>query len=718
MSMFGEFSMRKKRKVIPEFIDEAPYREALLSYGSSGPAYVDFHPWWLEGDFWSPVWTCNFGDNFRTRFDWNVRLTTGSSLLDRNKASHSLRLFLAVQSHHSVTTGYREAPSTAYQKISQAVKLIDYFLLNYPHEELLEYGFSAMNGGDLSTLLIRLGSASDTETSIYDWLGTLTRFIDYLIAERITSVEVEYFTKRYPLISVVGVPDQDRLLESFSDEWVVKARIALMHAGYYKTPHVAGGTIQYEPDNMALAQVFYSGTLRGISLKTRIPELCFGDADIYLRELPSVYVRHGWSNETISDRHLRTLARRLSALSLLAPIGAAPAPSALEALQNENVYKQLSLAKAGRFRSVPTHGLLLALNRSLTFFIEHSDHLLDSFVALSRSARTENLTLKRFEEKNGLLSVLMPKTIEMGIQVSSLHRVYVKSELNGRLRVLFRDEYYSLLRSNHGLLEMVRVLYGSIALALGLLSARRRSELCGLVANSCIDELGTSLVYDAAKTGLSGNRERLSRPIPPIIVRMIRRLCKFQQDLIDAEIISQHTYLLALPGYNGGLTLNGGQAETAIDSFLDYIEMPSDDAGRRYYVRYHQCRRFLPQLFMDSGMEGGIETIQWFLNHTDPEQVWAYILEVSPGDAINQAAAQTATAQLRAGNVAFDELAEYLYECFKVRDFWALTDEELSDYILILEERKDIRIEMEFIDMPDGRRHRMLVKIIRSKQIG
>lgn len=700
--------------------NDIAYAEELLAFAKRPMPLANTSPsaWWLKSDFWAPEWKCEFGDGIKLTISWDIRLSDGTSLLEKNSLSEAMRNWLVIQSSHRVTRGFQEKPGTISGKIGTALRLLDYFLLHHPHDELRDSGFAAMSTGEFAGILIRLGSSESVESSIYGWTERASTFLNNLIDDFVDESDVEKFRKKGHRIAVVDTPAEDRFLVGFDEDRIVAARIAMMRAGYYKRPRRVGGETLYEPNNSAITRAIYSSTFNGLTHKSKIPELFYGELQPYERELPSAYTRYGDENEIITKSTLVSYSRRLKTLIHITPIDFRPAKESLGGLNVEPALKALSLSPKGRFRSVPTTHLMLALKKAITFYLQNQNHLFESYLSLARAAKAEGISMAEYFVRRDADEHIHPRTLRLGVKVFSLKRPHGEAGGDLKRRLLHKSTNFTLLRKSHGLLEALRVLYGAIGLTLALLGARRRSEVCRLPADDFLDETETNLKFYGAKTGQGPRREQMARPIPPIVVRMLKRLRKFQDDMLDAGLIPQKGALFALPDYGGKFTVDGESVELAIDMFMDFIEMPCDADGFRYYVRFHQGRRFLPQLFMDSGTNTNIGVLQWMLGHTDPGQIWNYLLTVCAGDAINQAAAQTATAQLRAGNEAFDDLSVLLHERYGVGDFWAMTEEELADYILQLEEAGEVRVEMEFFDEPGGHRHRMLMKVIKRGKYG
>ncbi|MFP4896323.1 hypothetical protein [Paraburkholderia sp. EG304] len=674
---------------------------------------------WRTGELWDPVWYCSFGNRNSFEIDWRISLDNGVSLCERTVFSEQLRTWVCAQTHPSVTGLPFLNPVVASQAISEALRLADYFILYHPADELAQYGFASLSEGELFELLALLASNSETRYSIYRWPERLLEFVNDLVEQTLTDADIRKHKKEFPEISFVGTAPEDWLLPFESDEQVVHARIALLKNDFYKRASLPK-SYQYSPHYLNISGKIYANTLRGKTKRViHAPELAWGKDAIVKRERSSVFVRQDNEGAPLSERTLLGYCYRLKTLSSLPHIDgkpSAPSPAVLSTLNSKNIRNLILTTPAGRFKSIPTAHIYTAVRSAITFFLEHADHLLESYISISLalliSGNRPSILARNFD----ITQFLERKTVDCGITSYSISRRYGKDELAEPHRGYIKSkEYFARLRKNEGLVDCIRVLYGAIAVTLGALVARRRSENTRLHADEYLDETETFLITHAAKTGYGIHRQKLAIPVPLIVARMLNRLEKFQRDLIKQRLLDEPTELLSFPSlFQPGALVSSSNIEAAIDCFLDYIEMSCDEEGRRYYLRFHPLRRFFPQTFMESGLPNAREILSEFLGHTNPEEVWTYLLEVCPGDAIERAAAQTATAQLRDGNEAYAELAALVRATFGVGDFWALSDEQMNGYVLRLLRTGEASVTMEYLHTSDGVRHRMLMKVKES----
>lgn len=702
--------MTNKADALERHLNVEANRLLLLEHISSRSMQVGIQPWWLESDFWERDWHCDFGGGYKTDISWDIRLDSGISLENESPVSATLRHWVGIQGTPTTHLGHRPAPGTAYCDVLTTTRLIDYFFLHHDHGELHSHLFHALTANDFTRTIVRLASFNNSDLSIYDWPEKLKLYLLEKIEHFPTETDIEEWESSYPGISQIDTPEEDFLLNVDPDT-ILKMRISLLSDDLCIVTNKHSG-LRVSPNVATLTDILYRNTLGGKHRIAPPPELCWGNAETLLRERRSVLTRLGDTNERLCEKTLRKYVTTLKTMRFLPP-SERPPKSSLAALSNESVIKAMNAVPPGQFISIPTPHLLYALKRALELFINHADHILDSFVRVATEFTIIGAHASRVLNSRNFPTLIRSESVVFGIKRYSLMQGDESVERSLRKFVrLKKATFYSRLRENRGLLESARLVYGCIAFTLGALATRRRGEVVDLIVDKCLDETETSLIIELRKVGLEGHRRKVARPILPIVVKMIKRLQKFQADLLAAGCIDRLHTLLSFPTYKAGvLTSDGSRVETCMDLFMDYIEMPCD-GERRYYVRFHPLRRFLPQIFMESGNPHSVEILSWFLGHTDPEQIWAYIREICPRNDIYQSAAQTVSKQLREQNPAYDDLAKLVRARYGVRDFWAVSEETLNGYIYKLQQDGSAEVDFEYFVSPIGKHHRMLVKVL------
>lgn len=204
----------------------------------------------------------------------------------------------------------------------------------------------------------------------------------------------------------------------------------------------------------------------------------------------------------------------------------------------------------------------------------------------------------------------------MSPKLKSIGVSYLKSPNN---KLYDGKERFDLLRSNIYFYDLLKVYYGAVQVFIGAIMARRQSEICSLIVGECIDEDTNSLIFKQSKStkGMFGTRNSLYLPIDPLGIEMIKNLERL-------HINRKGDLLFSIPTIKNMFSFNSTVSNTTysenIDFFIDYINPDLID-GKRYYIRQHQLRRFFAMSFFWGSGFGSLDTLRWFLGHTDVQHL-------------------------------------------------------------------------------------------------
>ena len=366
----------------------------------------------------------------------------------------------------------------------------------------------------------------------------------------------------------------------------------------------------------------------------------------------------------------------------------------------------------GHFRSLPPEIVFLALRRAIELVLEVGDALVDSYIAVARAAHLAGMTIRALDNKSGITHLLEPAAKAWGVECWSptLRTGAYAKRKNGSEKT-----YHELVRSNIGLYEALRVLYGACQVVIGTVSARRDGELLDLVVGSVLDSSERFLLVDLRKSGWLGIREEAALPLPPIAVRCVKLLERLHRGLLQVKVLDASANLLAFPKKNGapGLVrcLVTNTCES-LDYFCDWAELPLDESAKRYYLRQHQLRRFFAMLFFWGHGFGGLDTLRDFLGHSNAKHVYAYITETLPGAVLSSVKAQFVAHQIIHSEVDAP-LSALLKEAFGTSDFHLVATEDLEAYLSNLIVHGQLSVEPVFIDQ--GKSYKVLVKVMGDK---
>lgn len=680
--------------------DETSELERLLEpfvQSPMGRRYRTAH--WLKSDPESPIWIIEL--DTRVELDWRVPLPDGNCLtsVKHRELLKAFRSWLTVGSHVDTTGGSPLAPRSERARLQRSVHCIDYLLLRSEQLAILNgRGLGHLSSNDLVAMLAAIGSSYSISESIYGWSQKLTTYLRSRIEHPLPGHGVGCF--EYPGIAV-DIPDASDRMTSLDEAEIVLARAWLASTGCYK--HSGSAGYRYTVLCSRLAAEIYRGTLFGRTIPFPVPdELCLGPNHRVRTEYPRARVTSE-HDERMGEKSIARYAETVASLGLLKADGILVPSASLEVLRSAS--RTLNIKPIGRFRTLPYPVVFRALRLGIEFALTYGNDLVDSYLAVARKAHLGGVSVGEYCDEHDIADLVTPRCRELGIR---------RWTIEGTFDPIPTAEWFTNLRANVGLFETLRVLYGAVEVVVGTVMARRLGEFLDLHSDSCFDKSRTRLVFANRKSGIGGGRQTEERPIPPVAVELIELLQRLQRQLYELGAIDTTTNLFSYPRYRGDgwlVSVSKSSYSESLDYFCDWAELDLDTSGSRYYIRQHQLRRFFAMLFFWGGGFGGMDTLRWFLGHTDVEHLWHYISETTPGLTIRSVAAEWATYGVKHGTEEAKQLAAELSKHFGTSDFTVLDDEALSLHIEDLMEAGLLTIEPEFID--SGRQYRIAV-VLRS----
>lgn len=657
----------------------------------------------LISPFESNLFQFKFGETV-IEVNFDVRLEDGALLTapQHQPLCNVFKSWLCVHESFDVTQGRVPATEPSKYKVQRTLHLIDYFLLNAERFQLAKHGLLTVTTNDMRGLLLDLAGASRAYVSLYRWPARLR---EYLLcrAKELTAFDITSALQDQPDL---GDPyEGDDALLDLDAIGILHARVWLWKSGFYRRGGIRSH--EYAPNLSLISDVVYRNTLYGRVKLLVAPELFITPRERNDRERDRAPV-YDYDRSQAATRHFGRYLRTLRGLEHLYLAGMAVPLTALDALSDNVAQQCVGLRKEGRHRTLPQQMVLDALRNSLEFTLEHGDDLVDGYLRIINAWRKTDLTFMEFVDSSEFYAATTDKLKEMGVKSWAIKPLPTVGAFG--MVHMAKTEFFSKFRRNEGLFELLRVFYGCVYVAVGALMARRSGELDELIGSTCLDKTGAYLIFANRKSGEVGMREVESRPIPPVAARMIRMITRIQSELVRLNIQPADRLLFAGPTRMYGIPWpDGYETDTSVslDLFCDYFEMPVDSKGRRYYLRQHQLRRFFAILFFWGGAFGGLDTLRWFLGHTDVEHIWNYITESIPGEALQNVKIGFATEQILSGSPAADDLSTYLKEQYGIADFSVLDVDELNQYIALLMNEGQVEIEPHFLHLTGGESYRI-----------
>lgn len=693
----------------------------LEQYTSSDLTRFRIAPWLLSS-FDSAVWEYKFSNRYVQNINWAVNLEDGSLLTDsKNRVLlNSFKTWLILSTRNvdnfNLTSNSIETQNHCFRA---ACNLIDELLINSKEYGLLHGGLAGLTLGELESLLARIAKNSLIAESFYCWSVKLANFCSILV-DSFSKADLDDTIANHPYIADISSSQGDAFAEeplSLTVDNIVYVRAALMRGGYYARSRSGG----LAPKTIKISKEIYSNSLTGQLFPKPVPKILniTHSVDAFQREYPGVPVKS--LTPKPMDKNLWNRYRHVLCLLEVLRITGLPSPQNeyIEELKKYNV----PTAKKGRFKTIPSGIVFKHLEQAVAFHFEYGKALIDSYCSIAIYCQQNGRTTQSLTEDE-IVKLIDKKLVEIGVTKISLTANSNNRNKGANARNLkgTKGSFYTDLRSNIGLIELVRIYYGAVQLVVGVLSARRSGELRALPVIGCQDETKGWVIFKREKSSYSefGGRSTETRPMEPIGSEMIDQLCRLKRTLYAAGVISAPGLLFASPnsrGDQGDIGLTQITYDKNLDLFSDYFETPLDKKGRRYYPRQHQLRRFFALLFFYSSSFGGLETLQWMMAHNSMEHVLNYITESNSGEVLRGAKAQFVAEWLYQGDHAnFNELDDLVNQQFGTSDVTLADYDELETYINSLLKDGTIKVDPVFFDTPSGERLQVIVHIKGKKQ--
>lgn len=641
-------------------------------------------PTWLVSDFDAPVWECMFEDKKKT-IDFNICLEDGIALTapKHNKLLYTLKYWYCSQSHPRYCGGKNLKPSTAYNKVMHCLRLTDALLLRSNHFQLSKHGLKLFTENDALALLEC--TLEGVVEGLYQTIPRVTKFLLHHI-KSVTNESVISAAEKHP--DILRTTDETSL--GLTDKQIVKARVWLLNQGAF---HVPGSSANAGACNSSFfKQHIYTNILHDEgSSGCHFPELRVTPLapDTEYHAIPI-------NNRDESGTSIQCIVEIIQTLrSLNAVTGddfVGPPPESIERLSLKHLTSHFKFKELGRFRTLPAPVVFTALKDAFEFCFKYMDTILENmekYHYVLRSSPKQKLNGVHHQLRDAIVqNNITPTLQELGIQ-----RWLLRDTDNNTQR---DPEFYNKLRGNEGFAELYEVLMGSVQIIVGTLMARRVSEIYSLKAD-CLhpksdptdpenENTNYSIEFYNRKSGAGHKREKLIRPLPKVGAQLIWKLQQFRHEMIKMEVIPKSSKLLLGINRKTGRfvpVISNNLYNQHFDTFCDYFETAlvktSPNEFRRYYIRQHQLRRFFAMSFFWSSGFDGLDTLRYFLGHTDAEQLYHYITENTPGEVLRGVKAETLVHGLNTDKIAgIEKLREILKERYEVQD---VTVEALEDSI-------------------------------------
>lgn len=323
------------------------------------------------------------------------------------------------------------------------------------------------------------------------------------------------------------------------------------------------------------------------------------------------------------------------------------------------------------------------------------------------------------------------------------NKVHLPSSLSG-LRLSGWQSYQHLhgqgafkkLREAPSLLDAIMVLVGAIVVVIGMVKPIRESELRAIKRDCLLFFKGDGywLSHDIRKRNVGDIRPVDARPIPAIAakaIQLLRRLTDGLKEIIEIKDEWLLDSLFTLPSfgrYEAAITgvTSAQHLNFTLDAFCDYVALPVDGAGRRWYLRIHEMRKSFLIVFFWTYRFATLDAARWMAGHANSEQLYAYIQANFPGEELPSIEAEYASQILRnyqksgdLGDVVnVDILHRAVCRHFRVSDVSCVDENTLNDWLELQFQSGEYQIYPVSLTNTDKEMHTVIAFRIRTTETG
>lgn len=626
---------------------------------------IDLHnirePYWFEKNtnFFDNIWNIQIGETKFTLNFQNIKIDNNKFLNENIKILNTFKHWLCIQGHPIFNKGILIKPETLKINLSITIDFINYILLNSDKMELSKLDLLCIDNNFIIDFLTQLGLKGKSN-GIYNYSSLVSKYLKENI-KNIKICELKNFEKKYPLLHC-----NSEQIELFLDiDSIRKARYWI-----YKN---TGYSNKSGNNNMRFFDKIYEGKILYTNKKFPSFDELKLTSYINTTEYPALPVI---TNEEIefSYQTLQAYIKIIKSLTLvhMQEDCAQLSNYNLKEINIKRISREINLKKPGRYASLPADVTFKAIKDSFEYIHKYMDFLLELILDyLIYEKKYPSNSFKKFIEDHPKNDIIK----KIGIDTVKIEK---------------GPNYFVNLRKNNGLIDSYNVLLGSCLILIGALTARRSSEILELDAFNCIipcsinpilNNTDFEIIFDNRKSGIGGeyfHREKLARPIPRSVALIIYKLQEFNKKIDMNKLINKKS--LSLINFLSPLKLefkkiNPNSSGEILDTFCDYFETKiilDKTIYKRYYIRQHQLRRFFAMMFFWSKSFDGLDTLRYFLGHTDIEHLYYYITEPLTGAVLNGVKAHTLTEAYLGDNSIkiqnISSLREILLNHFKISD--------------------------------------------------
>ncbi len=644
---------------------------------------------YLKSNFDEDVWNIELdGHNFS--IDFSVNLTDGGILTKNRNLLNTVKFWMLANTLPEKGVAYSDS-ATNY-RIKYVISIFDYINLKLGKEiKISKYGFKLLNDNHIKQMINEIAENKLKTETIYNLSENLTNYFLNKIKDNSlpTILESNQFLKNDLTLKNLNLTeDQLGLVRAFlyTNNLYNKRKLGNLH-----------------PNLTSIYKEIYNG--RCLASNKVFTTLCPNELIVniedgfFQKEKQSMY-EFNKDNEVLSESNIPVYRNAITSINKLSHVDFKEETLLIpNADIFNNIYNFTPITKPSqRFKTVPSHIIFKTIKKAIDFHFEYAEDIVLSY---------RNIVKYMFENKIEKFYKIPDKELIELLNGKLKNQVQQWKPVNGGGINRFKE-----MRDNKSFYFILRAYYGATQFITGAIMARRQSEIISLKASESIDHINKVMIFKRSKStkNIFGVKDTIELPIDEIALEMIANIEKIQNTLLDYKYLDKNTHLFLPISYNSPLTLpktlNASNYNDSLDIFYDYVEVDCEN-NKRYYMRQHQLRRFFAMAFFWGSGFGSMDTLRWFLGHTDVQHLYHYITESTEGGVLKSVKAQYVYETLDNQ----EDLKDLLVKKYGTSNFNLIEREVLEDYIEELIEENEVEVEPEFFNDDKGKNYKILVKV-------
>jgi hypothetical protein len=382
-------------------------------------------------------------------------------------------------------------------------------------------------------------------------------------------------------------------------------------------------------------------------------------------------------------------------------------PNGLPHLMASDVNYALAFAKKyskpiGYTPFVPVNIGFRYLNEAIRWIQLYGDSLVEHYLTI---AYEMNENLKGYKDRTSARSDKLPhivKKIGVPHELKEIGHGFTRLNLNSHI-----DDFDEFRRAP-ALHQALEIWVGAVVILIAILKPSRNSEIIGLRRNCLIGEGPYWLDSELAKRSASEYRAMTDgKPVPTITAKGIQQMQRLGSGLTqlfgDGDGYSSNM-LFYLPNrtFDAPKVPHANLLAIYLNRFCDYVGLPPDELGRRWYIRIHEMRKWFLLLLYWSGKYDKADVCREIAGHTDTKHIESYIQTQFPGIELSSIEAEYAADRLRQfdqtrilpdGEIGLNDLYENVLRRFNVKHLELVPSREWHPYLESMLDSGSLRIE-------------------------